>query len=148
MNRRDFLKGALITSAALSAGGVTAGEYEHENGKGLNRLSNRETPSVMEQKHVPLIEAPNRAEQGEWFNVNIKVGFMKEHPSTPGHWIRKIKLLVNRKEVAETEYREGGMSASTASYRIRLEKTSTLEAVENCNLHGTWISDEVTITVA
>jgi superoxide reductase len=101
----------------------------------------------MEQKHVPLIEAPSSVKQGAWFNVDVKVGFMKEHPSTPGHWIRKIKLLVNRKEVAETEYRTGGMSASAASYRIRLEKTSTVEAVEKCNLHGTWISDEVTIAV-
>ena len=144
MNRRDFIKGAVITSAVLSSTRVFAGEYEREAEKKMNRLTNRESPSPLEQKHVPVMELPERIESGKWFDLHVKVGFMQEHPSTPGHWITKIKLLVDGKEVAKTKFKKGGISASGAVFRIRLDRDSTLEAVENCNLHGTWISEPTT----
>jgi superoxide reductase len=147
MNRRDFMKGALISSAVLASGKVIAGEYEHSGEKKLNRLSSKDNPSVLEQKHVPVIDAPGTAGAGTWIDVKVKVGFMKEHPSTPGHWITKIKLLVDGDKAAKTEYKKGGMTASSATFRIRLDKTSSLEAIEHCNLHGTWISDKVEVKI-
>lgn len=147
MNRRDFIKGAVITSALLSSNIVFARKQKHEEEKKLNRLSKSKSPSLLEQKHVPVVELPEKIESGSWFDVNVKVGFMQEHPSTPGHWITKIKLLVDGKEVAKTKFKKGGISASRAAFRIRLDKDSTLEAVENCNLHGTWISEPATVKV-
>ena len=147
MNRRSFIKGALLTAAAISSGNALAGEYKHESKKELNRLTGRDNPSVMEQKHVPGIETPDTVQSGSWFDVRINVGFMKEHPSTPGHWITKIKLLINGSEAAESELKKGGITSSNAVFRIKLDKDAKLEAIEHCNLHGTWISDPVDIKV-
>ena len=147
MNRRTFIKGALLTAAAMSSGKVLAGEYKHQSKKELNRLTGRDNPSVLEQKHVPGIEAPDTVQSGAWFDVRINVGFMKEHPSTPGHWITRIKLLVNDSEVAKSQFEQGGITSSHAVFRIKLDTNAKLEAIEHCNLHGTWISGPVTIKV-
>jgi superoxide reductase len=147
MNRRSFIKGALLTAAAISSDKAQAGEYKHESKKELNRLTERDNPSVMEQKHVPGIETPDTVRSGSWFDVKINVGFMKEHPSTPGHWITKIKLLIDGSKAAESDFKKGGITSSNAVFRIKLDTNAKLEAVEHCNLHGTWVSDPVDIKV-
>lgn len=147
MNRRNFIKGALLTTATLASGKALAGKYGSKSIKGLNRLTNREDPSVGEKKHVPGIESPDKVYQGNWFNVKVNVGFMMEHPSTSGHWITMIKLLVDGKEIVKTNFNVGGVSTPAATFRIRLDKTSSIEAIENCNLHGTWVSNPVEIKV-
>jgi superoxide reductase len=93
------------------------------------------------------MEFPKRIEPGSWFYVHVKVCFMKENPSTSEHWITKIKLLVDGKKVAKTKFEKGGISAPVAAFRIRLDRDSTLEAVEHCNLHGTWISDPAMVKI-
>lgn len=148
MNRRNFIKTTMLVSAALASGRAVAGEYSSRSAEGISRLTNRGNPSVLEQKHVPGIDAPAGIAPGVWFDVKVKVGFMKGHPSTPEHWITLIKLLVDGKEVAAASHAAGGVSDSTATFRIRLEKSATIEAVEHCNLHGTWISDPVKIMVS
>lgn len=82
-----------------------------------------------------------------WFDVTTRVGFMKEHPSVPEHWITMIRLLVDGKDVSRIENKSGGISAPTVTFKMRLDKPSTLEAVEDCNLHGTWISEPVRIKI-
>jgi superoxide reductase len=148
MQRRAFIKGTILATAVLAADKVFAGKYDSPGSTTLNQLTNRESPSVLEQKHVPALEVPQKVEAGSWFDVKVKVGFMQEHPSSPGHWITEIKLLLNGAEVAKTEFKKGGITSSFTSFRIRLEKTSTVEAVEHCNLHGTWISDSVKVEVS
>ncbi len=162
MERRDFLKGAL-GGLALLAAFKEAGAYDFKEkvkeykekympgsggeGGGFLRLKNRENPTLMEKKHVPAIIAPRVVGAGEWFEVKVKVGFMVTHPSKPDHWITKIYLLCDGKKVAEMKYPVGGVGASEATFKIRLHKSAKLEAVENCNLHGTWISDPFEIKV-
>ena len=151
MNRRVFLRGSVLAVAAVSSGVVIAAEYEKkaspQQNTGLLKLRNRENPTAMEQKHVPEIEAPSTVKKDELFDVTVRVGYMKEHPSTPDHWITWIKLLVDGREVARTDYVVGGVSWSHAAFKIKLQKTSTIEAIENCNLHGTWIGDPLRIAV-
>ena len=93
MKRRDFIKGVLLTTTVLAAGRPQV--FAREGHGNLNRLKNRENPSVLEQKHVPGIEAPVKVPADKWFDVKVRVGYMKEHPSTTRHWIRLIKLLVD-----------------------------------------------------
>lgn len=147
MKRRDFLRGAAMTTILLASGNSLAKAYEKAEGEELLRLKDRDNPSVLEQKHVPGIVTSREVSKDEWFEVKVNVGYMKEHPSTPEHWITKIKLLADGKPIAKASYKVGGMSPSSASFRIRLQKTSKLEAVEHCNLHGTWIGDPVTVMV-
>ena len=94
---------------------------------------------------MPGIKTPGSVKAGEWFDVKVKVGFMKDHPSTPGHWITVIKLIVDGNEAAKSTFRTGGIAGSVAVFRIKLDRTATLEAKENCNLHGTWISEPVIV---
>lgn len=147
MKRREFLKGSLLASLFVVSGKILLSTKEAFGEKLLLRLTNRENPSVLEQKHVPAIETSKKVKAGNWFDVKVRVGFMKEHPSVPNHWISSIKLLVNGKEIAGTEFPAGGTAAPQATFKIRLDKTSKIEAVEHCNLHGTWISDPLTIEV-
>jgi superoxide reductase len=148
MKRREFLKGAILSTALLASGEALATEgYSGNNKKNLLRLENREIPTVLEKKHVPVIDAPTKIAKDEWFEVRVRVGYMTVHPSTPRHWIDEITILVDGVEIAETDFKVGGVSAPEASFKIRLNKTSTIEAIENCNLHGRWISDPVTVAV-
>lgn len=146
MKRRDFIKRSVLTAAVFTAGkSPVFAQSGHEK---FMRLENRENPTGLEQKHVPGIEAPAKVSADRWFDVKVRVGFMKGHPSTPGHWITMIKLLVNGKEVARQDFKTGGVSASSALFTIKIAEASKIEAVENCNLHGTWISDPVKIEIA
>jgi superoxide reductase len=145
MKRRDFIKRSVLTAAVFAAGKSPL--FAQSGYEKFMRLENRENPTGLEQKHVPGIEAPAKVSADKWFDVKVRVGFMKEHPSTSGHWITMIKLLVDGKEVAVHNFKTGGVSASEALFTIRLQRTSTVEAVENCNLHGTWISGPVKIEI-
>jgi len=148
MKRREFLKGAILSTALLASGKALATKgYSGIGKKGLLRLKNRENPTVLEKKHVPAIEAPGKVTKDEWFGIKVRVGFMTVHPSTPEHWIDEITILVDGVEVAETDFEVGGVFAPEASFKIRLNKTSTIEVIENCNLHGRWISDPVAVAI-
>ncbi len=142
MQRRDFLK----RTAALAALLVTTKSFADEQKKeGCMKHANKDNPSVMEQRHVPAVFAPLKAKAGEWFDVKTRVGFMNEHPSTEEHYITFIKLLVDGKEVAVKEFKVGGITFPDAIFKIKLDKAATLEVVENCNLHGTWISEPLKV---
>ncbi len=145
MERRLFLKGllggaALLTTSRLAR--ASEDEYHH-----FLRLKDPKHPSLMEKKHVPAVIAPSEVKAGEWFEVKVKVGYMIPHPSTPDHWITKIYLLCNGQKIAEVEYPIGGVVASEATFKIRLKQNARLEALEHCNLHGTWISEPVEVRV-
>ncbi len=149
MKRREFLKGAVLSTVLVTSGKALAtdGNYSGTGKKGLLRLENRENPTDLEKKHVPAIEVPVRMIKNEWFEVKVRVGYETVHPSTPEHWIDEITILVDGVEVAGTDFKVGGVSAPEALFKIRLNKTSTIEAIENCNLHGRWISDPVTVAI-
>ena len=148
MNRREFIKGAVLTAALVSSGKAFASYEEGEEAGGghILKIINRENPSMMEQKHVPVIESTSRVKKGEWLDVKVKVGFMKEHVSEPDHWVTFIKLIANGDYIAKAEYPIGGASASFANFKVRVEDTTRLQAIAHCNLHGTWMSDPVTVT--
>ena len=148
MDRRRFLKRSIAAISALSISEGFSIRYGYaDRNERINRLMNKENPSVLEQKHVPQIEVPTEVESNEWFDVKVNVGFMKEHPSTAEHWITWIKLLVDGQGIAMTRYRTGGIGAPQARFRIRFQRSATIEAMEHCNIHGTWISEPVKIRV-
>ncbi len=147
MNRRDILKATMLTAGIIFSGRAFSATEKQQVEQKINRLINRETPSMMEKKHVPALDAPASVKSGEWFNVKVNVGYEIEHPSKPGHWITEIKLIVDGVEIAKARYNRGGVSASEALFRVRLNKNSRLEAIEHCNLHGTWISGPLDVNV-
>jgi len=147
MERRRFVKGAVATAAAALVVGKIGTTKVYADDKTLNRLTNKKNPSMLEKKHVPLVKAPKKVKKGEWFDVEVKVGFMVEHPSTPEHFIDSIKLLMDGNETIELENERGGNTSPNGYFRIRLNKSCRLEAIAECNLHGRWLSEPVNITV-
>jgi len=151
MERRQFVQAGVAGAALLLAPKVVrADSYNKTLAKGkINTLTNKNSPSVLEKKHVPLVQAPKAVEKGQWFKVMVKVGFMIEHPSNPDHWIDRIELQVNGKRVSEMVNVAGGITSPNACFEIRLNGSgdAKLEAVANCNLHGTWLSEPVYVKV-
>ncbi len=147
MERRTFMKGVVAGSGLLIASSVSLSGIVRADDDMVRHLENRANPSTLEKKHVPAIEAPASVTKGEWFTVKIKVGFLIEHPSAENHWIKDIKLLLDKREVADTEFEVGGVVAPYAEYRIRLEHDAVLTARAECNLHGEWESEPLKIRV-
>ncbi|NDY43213.1 superoxide reductase [Dissulfurirhabdus thermomarina] len=148
MKRREFLVGTAAAVLAAAGAGRAGAGAPPEAVEGLRRLSDPHSPSVLEQKHVPGIEAPARVKAGDWFDVKVRVGYRVTHPSAAKHWITWIALRVDGAEVGRVTYPVGGVAAPEARFRIRIDRPARLEAVEHCNLHGTWIGEPVEVAAA
>ncbi len=152
MERRRLIKAGAAGAALLLTQGVAGADSYNKTlaKRKINTLTNKKNPSVLEKKHVPLVEAPKSVKKGQWFKVRVKVGFMIEHPSKPDHWIDRIELQMNGKRVSEMVNVVGGITSPNAYFEIRLNRSGDvkLEAVANCNLHGTWLSEPIHIRVA
>jgi len=153
MKRRHFVQAGTAGAILLLTGEIfKARAYDDvriSKGK-INTLVHRDKPSLLEKKHVPLVEAPKVVKPGEWFKVNVKVGYMVEHPSKPDHWIDRIELQVDGKKVSEIINNAGGVTSPNACFTIRLDKPGDvkLDAIADCNLHGTWLGEPVYIKVS
>lgn len=95
------------------------------------------------EKHAPLIEAPEQVEASKAFTVELSVGKEIPHPNTTEHHIKWMdlyikyddsQLLVHLGHVELTPV----LSEPKVALTIRLEKSGTLIATSYCNLHGLW----------
>lgn len=109
------------------------------------------------EKHVPLIEAPEKVKAGEQFFVKVSVGKEIPHPNTPAHhicWLQLYFLPEGGKlviEVAKFDYaahsdtmnaeNPGPISAGPAScVPVKLTKSGKFFVQSYCNIHGLWES--------
>ncbi|RLI82270.1 superoxide reductase [Archaeoglobales archaeon] len=107
------------------------------------------------EKHVPVIELPEKLKKGEVVEVRVSVGKEIPHPNTTEHHIRWINLLflpegekfpceIGRVEfLAHGESVEGPNTSTVyaepiALFNFRTEKAGKLIAVSFCNIHGLW----------
>ncbi len=109
------------------------------------------------EKHVPVIECPDRVKAGEPFSVKVSVGKEIAHPNTTEHHIRWISVYFHAEgekfpyQVGHFEFSAHGESAAgpnqgpvytdhevTAS--LKITKPGTLYAAAQCNIHGLWQS--------
>ncbi|MBI4482969.1 MAG: thiosulfate oxidation carrier complex protein SoxZ [Acidobacteria bacterium] len=98
-----------------------------------------------ERRHTPTIEAPAIVENGQMVMVTVAV----DHPMEVAHHIRRIILydphsLMKLKYVADLAP-DGGRPYLSAS--LRLAKSTQLEALAECNLHGLWLGQSRYIRV-
>jgi len=108
-----------------------------------------------QEKHVPVIEAPEKAKKGEFFKVSVSVGKEIAHPNTTEHhikWIAVYFLADAEKfpyQIGRFEFSSHGESTqgpNTSSIfthpeitcSLKTEKSGTLFAVSYCNIHGLW----------
>ncbi len=95
--------------------------------------------SDLEKKHWPRIECPDAVEANKPFDVTVNVGVGIDHPSELAHFIEWVSL--GRDEANMEMCRETLQPKFTrprATFRIALDRSTTLVARESCNLHGIW----------
>jgi len=111
------------------------------------------------EKHVPVIECPDKIAAGEVFEVKVSVGKEVDHPNTTEHHIRWIRLYFHPDgakfpfEVANVEFTVHGESVDgankgpvythhAATVAMKTAKAGTLLAMSYCNIHGLWRSSK------
>lgn len=110
-----------------------------------------------QEKHVPVIEAPDTVAAGEVFQVTVSVGKEIAHPNTTPHHIRWITLFFKPEDdkfpyqIGKAEFSAHGESAAgpdtssvythhAAAFSMRTDKSGTIFAASFCNIHGLWQS--------
>lgn len=111
------------------------------------------------EKHVPVIECPDRVRPAEVFQVRISLGKEIAHPNTTEHHIRWIQLYFKPEgdkyayQVGAFEFTAHGESVEgpnkgpvytnhTVVAELAVNKPGTLVAMSLCNIHGLWESSK------
>ena len=107
------------------------------------------------EKHVPVIESPDKVKADETFEVKVTLGKEIAHPNTTAHHIRWVALYFHPDgekfsyQIARCEFSAHGESAEgpdtssiythhSVSAWMKTKKPGTLYAVSLCNIHGLW----------
>ncbi len=107
------------------------------------------------EKHVPVIEAPERIKRGEKSQVTVSVGKEIAHPNPTEHhigWIEVYFLPQGEKfpfQVGKFEFTAHGESTQgpntstvytdpEAVWNFQTEHPGTIYASSYCNIHGLW----------
>jgi superoxide reductase len=116
------------------------------------------------EKHVPVIECPDRVKAGELFPVKVTLGKEIAHPNTTAHHIRWISVYFHPEgekfayQIGHFEFSAHGESTQgpdtssiythhEASTSMRTSKPGILYATALCNIHGLWQSaKEIKVT--
>jgi len=111
------------------------------------------------EKHVPVIEAPDKVQAGEPFEVKVSLGKEIAHPNTTEHHISWITLYFHPEgekfthQVGHFEFSAHGESTAGpnegpvythhgVSVSMKVSKPGTLHALALCNIHGLWESSK------
>ncbi len=111
------------------------------------------------EKHVPVIEGPEKISKGQVLEIKVSVGKQIAHPNTTEHHIRFIEvyfLATGEKfpyQLARFEFNTHGESVQgpntstifsepKVSAVFKTEKSGVIMAVAYCNIHGLWRSEK------
>jgi superoxide reductase len=107
------------------------------------------------EKHVPVIEAPQKAPKGEFFQVKVTIGKEIAHPNETKHHICWVDIYFHPDgekfpyQIGKTEFSAHGASAqgpdTSTVYThhetvvsFKTDKPGTIYASSYCNIHGLW----------
>lgn len=107
------------------------------------------------EKHVPVIEAPQKVRKGELFKVVVTVGKEISHPNKTEHHIRWIDVYFHPQgekfpyQIGKAEFCAHGESVQgadtstvythhEAALSFKTEKSGIIYASSYCNIHGLW----------
>lgn len=107
------------------------------------------------EKHVPVIEAPDKVKKGEFFNLRVTVGKEVTHPNKTEHHIRWIAVYFHPQgekfpsQIGRTEFTSHGESAQgpdtstiythhQVTLAFKTDKPGIIYAAGYCNIHGLW----------
>lgn len=152
MDRRDFLKTAAISVAAVGLGKEVFAQERYSPSKvdwklfdSINRIKDPANKTVTEKKHAPVIKAPAEVKAGMPFTVEVSVGEIL-HDLGPAHWIQWVELNIGNEPAGRVDFQAKGYMKPVATFSVVLGQEFvslgkvTLIANERCNLHGIWES--------
>jgi superoxide reductase len=107
------------------------------------------------EKHVPVIECPDKIAADEMFDVKVTLGKEVAHPNSTEHHIRWIQLYFHPDgekfpcQVGNFEFTAHGESVDGAdkgsvytnhsvTASMKTKKSGVLYATSLCNIHGLW----------
>ena len=107
------------------------------------------------EKHVPLIECPDKVKKGEYVKVTVTVGKENPHPNKTEHHICWIRIFFHADgekfpyQIGDSQFWAHGASTEgpdTSSIytnpvtmlSFKTDKPGTLSTVSYCNVHGLW----------
>ena len=107
------------------------------------------------EKHVPVIDAPDKVKKGEFFNIKVEIGKEIPHPNTTEHHIRWIDIyflaegetfpcqIGGLQLTAHGESAQGPNTSTVytnpiAVINFKTGKSGTILASSYCNVHGLW----------
>lgn len=107
------------------------------------------------EKHVPVIECPDKVKADELFEVRASIGKEVAHPNTTAHHIQWIHLYFKPDDSkfvyqvgsftfsahgASTEGADAGPVSThhAVAAFLKVKKAGTLFAASLCNIHGLW----------
>ena len=114
-----------------------------------------QTADWKSEKHVPVIECPEKVKADEMFDIKVTLGKEVAHPNTTAHHIRWIQVYFRPKgdkfafQVGNFEFTAHGESVDGAdkgpvytnhavTVSMKTGKPGTLYATAFCNIHGLW----------
>jgi len=107
----------------------------------VNRPEDPDNMTDLEKKHLPVIDAPDKASAGETIQVSVEVGKLLAHPNEPTHHIEFIDLYEDEVYLTRADF-TGGKVNPKVTFEVMLRKGGRLRAFCSCNLHGVWEGDK------
>jgi len=105
---------------------------------GVNLPKDPKAPNELEQKHIPVISAPEEVKANEAFSVTIEVGKLKAHPNEPAHFIEWVELYSGDTFISRISL-AGSLSYPKVTITVKLSHAhGPLKAWARCNIHGLW----------
>jgi superoxide reductase len=118
-----------------------------------------QTADWRSEKHVPVIECPDKVTADEMFDVTVSLGKEVAHPNTTEHHIRWIQLFFHPEgekfayQVGNFEFTAHGEAVAGANEgpvytnhsvtaTMKVKKRGVLHATALCNIHGLWESSK------
>ncbi|MCF7916763.1 MAG: class II SORL domain-containing protein [Candidatus Omnitrophica bacterium] len=108
-----------------------------------------------QEKHVPVIDAPESVKKGEFFSIEVTIGKEVAHPNKTEHHIAWVDVYFQPEgskfpyQIGKTEFSSHGASTEgpdtssvythhRTSLSFKTDKAGTLFASSYCNIHGLW----------
>ncbi len=94
------------------------------------------------EKHMPIIDGPDKVKKGEFFQFTVTVGKEVPHPNTIEHHIKWIQVFADidgRAPIHIGTFDFGpAFTEPKITLNFKLEESANIFALEYCNLHGVW----------
>jgi len=109
------------------------------------------------EKHVPVIDCPDRVTAGKPFIINVTIGKDISHPNTVDHHIKWVQIFYKPDgdkfsyQIAHCDFAAHGESVECAdkgpvvtdhsmSVAVSVKARGRIYALSLCNIHGLWES--------